>query len=206
MNTTKLSKGPENMYIVDFFNIFSDYREIKYKKENIDFHTVKHHNKEKDTQDFFDIFFSRYIEYVNINKNSRFIFIMKKLHGYEQVLMNILIKHSIFNVKFLIIEDKYNDDFLDKNKDYFLCQYIFYTMQKRFNCVLISNDKYRDRSAYVRLFTFDMSLTAMQWSRSQQKIEKHTLSFHLNKNLSNNLVYQRCTRCTIPKNKLDTIL
>ena len=28
----------DNYYIIDFLNIFSDYREIIYKKKNIDFH------------------------------------------------------------------------------------------------------------------------------------------------------------------------
>ena len=45
-------------YIIDFLNIFSDYREIIYKKKNIDFHSVKHNNKEQDTIGFFKLFFS----------------------------------------------------------------------------------------------------------------------------------------------------
>ena len=36
------------VYIIDFLNIFSDFREIKYKKENIDFHSTKHLNKEQE--------------------------------------------------------------------------------------------------------------------------------------------------------------
>ena len=51
------------IYICDYLNIFSDFREIKYKKLNIDFHTVKHMNKERDTYEFFELFFKKYIKY-----------------------------------------------------------------------------------------------------------------------------------------------
>ena len=79
-----------NYYIIDFLNIFSDYREIVYKKQNIDFHSVKHNNKEKDTYNFFGLFFTKYIQKVNIKKGSIFIFIMKKINNYDEILNNIL--------------------------------------------------------------------------------------------------------------------
>ena len=62
MNTIIANNYKSNVYIVDFLNIFSDFREIKYKKDNIDFHSVKHCNKEQDTYDFFKLFFSKYID------------------------------------------------------------------------------------------------------------------------------------------------
>ena len=37
----------KTIYTCDYLNLFSDFREIKYKKDNIDFHQVKHFNKEK---------------------------------------------------------------------------------------------------------------------------------------------------------------
>ena len=55
--TVLLSKSSVKVYIVDFFNIFSDFREIKYKRQNIDFHSIKHDTKNQDTYDFFKLFF-----------------------------------------------------------------------------------------------------------------------------------------------------
>ena len=118
-----------NVYIVDFLNIFSDFREIKYKKSNIDFHSVKHCNKEKDTYDFFNLFFTKYIDHVNIDKSSQFYFVMKKLNNYDTILDNIIKSHDKFNMQFIIIEDKYDNVILDKNKDDFLCQYFFCILQ-----------------------------------------------------------------------------
>ena len=69
MNTVK---EYEKYYVIDFFNIFSDYREIIYKKRDIDFHSVKHENKEKDTYDFFHLFFG----IKNPNKALGFIFVI----------------------------------------------------------------------------------------------------------------------------------
>ena len=154
-----IAKNKPIVYIVDFLNIFSDFREIKYKKQNVDFHSVKHSNKEQDTYDFFKLFFSKYIDYVNIDKTSQFYFVMKKLNDYETILDNIMRTHYDFNMKFIIIEDKFNNNILDKNKDDFLCQYFFYILQKNNQCVLISNDKYRDKRSYIKLFNFDIFIS-----------------------------------------------
>lgn len=194
------------IYIVDFLNIFSDFREIKYKKENIDFHSVKHAHKNQDTIEFFKLFFSRYIDYVGIDKSSAFIFVMKKLNEYEATLDNVIKQNSNFNVQFFIIEDKYNDMVLDKNKDDFLCQYIFHTMQHNNDCILISNDKYRDRQQYVKLFNFDISVKLISWNKSLGKIVKTALVCKVNNQVSNTLLSKKYTRCTIPKHKLRTIL
>ena len=148
----------QKVYIVDFLNIFSDFREIKYKRENIDFHVIKHINKIKDTYDFFKLFFTKYIDHVNIDKSSQFYFVMKKLNNLEIVLNNIIKGYNTFNIKFIIIQDQYNNVILDKNKDDFLCQYFFYILSKNNDCILISNDKYRDRQTYIKLFNFDMLL------------------------------------------------
>ena len=164
----------DKIYIIDFFNIFSDFREIKYKKNNIDFHSVKHNNKLRDTEEFFTLFFTKYINYVKIPYGSKFIFIMKKLYEYQPILENILARYKSFDIKLMIIEDKYDDHILDKNKDDFLCQYIFYVMQQKSNCILISNDKYRDRQNYIKLFTFDILIQTMQWNKLSNCIEKNT--------------------------------
>lgn len=194
-------------YVCDFLNIFSDFREIKYKKENIDFHCVKHNNKEQDTVDFFDLFFSKYISYVGISKNSSFIFVMKKLNEYDRILELIIKKHKAFDIKLFIIEDKYEDGTLDKNKDDFLCQYIFNTIQRTYgNCVLISNDRYRDRETYVHLFVDDMSINILKWNPTHNRVQSSVIKFEVSKNVADRIVNQTYKRCTIPKHRLTKIL
>lgn len=194
------------VYIVDFLNIFSDFREIKYKKQNIDFHSVKHSNKEQDTYDFFKLFFSKYIDYVKINRSSQFYFVMKKLNDYETVLDNIMKTHYDFNMKFIIIEDKYDNDILDKNKDDFLCQYFFYVLQKNNRCILISNDKYRDKRNYIKLFNFDIFIRVVNYNKRNKQLQKSTLKIHLNDSIGDSIILQKYTRCTIPKRDLNQIL
>jgi hypothetical protein len=193
-------------YIVDFLNIFSDFREIKYKKQNIDFHYVKHDNKLKDTLDFFDLFFTKYIDFVKINRNGNFIFIMKKLNDHVDTLGHVLKKYHNYNVKFMIIEDQYQDLTLDKNKDDFLCQYIFYVMSKSTNCTLISNDKYRDKKEYIGSFIYDMTICTLEWNKIIQSVQKSVIKYKVNPNIRNNLRTQTCLRCTIPKRKLNIII
>lgn len=196
----------KKVYIIDFLNIFSDFREIKYKKENIDFHSVKHSNKEKDTYDFFNLFFTKYIDYVNINNTSQFYFVMKKLHNYEIILDNIMKTHRNFNMKFIIIEDKFKNELLDKNKDDFLCQYFFYILQKTNDCVLISNDKYRDKGNYIKLFNFDIFIRVINFNHKTNTLEKSILKIQLSDNIGNLIILQKFNRCTIPKRDLNIIL
>lgn len=205
-NIKNIAKQKSLVYIVDFLNIFSDFREIKYKKDNIDFHSVKHSNKEQDTYDFFKLFFSRYIDYVNIDKNSQFYFVMKKLNDYEVVLDNIMKTHHNFNMKFIIIEDKYENAILDKNKDDFLCQYFFYILQKNHQCILISNDKYRDKKNYIKLFNFDIFIRVVNYNAKTQGLDKSTLKIRLTDSIGDHMILQKYTRCTIPKRDLNLIL
>ena len=206
MNRIIAKNYKSNVYIVDFLNIFSDFREIKYKKDNIDFHSVKHCNKEQYTYYFFKLFFSKYIDYVQIEKTSKFYFVMKKLNDYETILDNIMKNHSEFNMRFIIIEDKYDNIILDKNKDDFLCQYFFYILQKNNNCVLISNDKYRDKKNYIKLFNFDISIRVVNYNKKTSSLEKSTLKIELTDSISDNMIFQKYTRCTIPKRDLNLIL
>lgn len=201
-NLDKRSK----IYIVDFFNIFSDFREIKYKRQNIDFHKIKHTNKTKDTYDFFELFFTRYIDYVKIDKTSQFYFVMKKLNNSENLLNDIIKIYSKFNIKIIIIEDQYSNTILDKNKDDFLCQYFFYILSQNNDCTLISNDKYRDKLTYIKLFNFDISLQTITLNRKDNTLEKSCLKIELTKTINEKLVSQKYTRCTIPKQKLNNIL
>jgi hypothetical protein len=196
------------IYIVDFLNIFSDFREIKYKMSNIDFHSVKHINKEKDTLDFFRIFFTKYIAYSGIKRDGNFLFVMKKITNYDTILYNILELYKDINIRFIIIESKYESDILDKNKDDFLCQYIFsYLISNNDNCILISNDKYRDRSIYVKEFSNNNSTLIRVIKKTENNlIESASLSIDIERILCNRILNQICKRCTIPKNKLKNIL
>lgn len=196
------------IYIVDFLNIFSDFREIKYKMSNIDFHSVKHVNKEKDTLDFFRIFFTKYIAYSGIKRDGNFLFVMKKITNYDTILYNILELYKDINIRFIIIESKYESDILDKNKDDFLCQYIFsYLISNNDNCVLISNDKYRDRSIYVKEFSNNNSTLIRVIKKTDNNlIESASLNIDIERIICNRILNQICKRCTIPKNKLKNIL
>jgi hypothetical protein len=196
------------IYVVDFLNIFSDFREIKYKMTNVDFHSVKHVNKEKDTLDFFKIFFTKYISYTGIKKDSNFLFVMKKITNYDVIIYNILELYKDLNIRFIIIESKYESDILDKNKDDFLCQYIFsYLISNNDNCILISNDKYRDREIYVNEFSNNNSTFIRVVKKTENNlIESSSLQIDIEKIICNKILTQRCTRCTIPKHKLKNIL
>ena len=201
-NSDKKSK----VYIVDFFNIFSDFREIKYKRYNIDFHVIKHTNKIKDTYDFFELFFTKYIDHVKINKTSQFYFVMKKLTNFEIILNNIIKIYNNFNIKFIIIEDKYSNEILDKNKDDFLCQYFFYILSQNNDCTLISNDKYRDKEQYIKLFNFNISLQVITLNKKTKTIEKSILKIELTKKINDEIILQKYNRCKIPKQKLNNII
>lgn len=217
----------EKYYVIDFFNIFSDYREIIYKKKDIDFHSVKHENKEKDTYDFFHLFFTKYVKKVNINKsNSTFIFVMKKIHNYENILNKIILFYSGIKIHFFLIENEFRNKILDKNKDDFVCQYIFFTLFHKYkNCILISNDKYRDKLEYINMFNSSIDIKIIKISKvpdtpfvqmqtqinienklSNLYISNLNLSLDINKNIIKMMEKQNCVRCTIPKHKLHTIL
>jgi hypothetical protein len=203
--TTLSSPGftPKTIYVTDYLNVFSDYREIKYKQDNVDFHTVKHVNKEKDTIEFFELFFTKYIAYAKIDIDSKFIFVLKKITNYEKVLIKILHKYISIDIRFVIIESKYEEVILDKNKDDFLCQYIFcFLMQKNDNCILISNDKYRDLKVYMN--RFDNAFIRMLKVSNDK-----TVNSVMEINMKDNLVSQnkqQYKRCTIAKNNLKFIL
>jgi hypothetical protein len=143
---------------------------------------------------------------VKINNSSQFYFVTKKLNNFEIVLTNIIKIYNKFNIKFIIIEDQYNNEILDKNKDDFLCQYFFYILSQNNNCTLISNDKYRDKQKYIKLFNFDISLQIITLNKLDNTIEKSSLKIELTKTINDKLISQKYTRCTIPKQKLNNIL
>lgn len=198
----------KKFYIIDFFNIFSDFREIKYKKININFHHIKQSNKKQDTFDFFKLFFTKYIQYSNIPSSSIFIFVMKRLNEYEDILEQILQLYTNFNIQFLIIKTRFDNELLDKNKDDFLCQYLFLNYNKKnIPCNLISNDKYRDRLSYLNNYEY-IDIILYTFNSITRQINKQNKSYTIDKNLVKELIikYQPYNRCSIPKNKLYTIL
>jgi hypothetical protein len=196
----------KKVYIVDFFNIFSDFREIKYKINKIDFHMVKHNNIFNDTYEFFDLFFTKYIQHVGISKKSSFYFIMKKLNNYDTILDNVMKNNLDIYMKFVIIEDKFENPILDKNKDDFICQYFFHKLQKTHECTLISNDKYRDKNNYIRLFNFDLYIKLIKYNKSKHILEKNTVKIVLTNTVMQEMFVQKYPRRTIPKKKLSIIL
>jgi len=204
------------IYIADYLNLFSDYREIKYQKTNVNFHDVKHLNKEKDTLDFFNLFFTKYIPYANqknqynkINTNGNFIFILKKITNYDSILYSILEIYKNFNIRFIIVESKYNIDILDKNKDDFLCQYIFsYLISNNDNCMMISNDQYRDKKLYIKKFKNDYNTIIIRVIKKNNStlIENCVMELDFEKIICDNILLQKYKSCTIPKNQLKYIL
>jgi hypothetical protein len=187
-------------------NVFSDFREIKYKQKNVDFHSVKHLNKHKDTVEFFDLLFKKYIQFVHLPLSSKFIFVMKKLNGYDDILKSVLEQFSYLDITILTINDKYTNSLVDKNKDDFLCQYLFMEMQQQSNCTLISNDRYRDKNIYINLFNFDMHISMIKWNHTQNCVDTVSHSFKINSEFRNKLFLQNCKRCTIPKHNLHKII
>ena len=193
------------IYVVDYLNLISDFREVKYKEKNIEWKSVKHAYKEEDTNDFFKLFFTKYIDYVNIDKNSRFIFIMKKINSYDDILDSILKKYNMYNMQFVIIQDKYTELIVDKNKDDYLCQYYLYNLRKlsQTKCILISNDKYRDRNKYIEKFDFDINIIMLEYNKYITK-DPFQLKINIKKSLQikNQIINRKC----IPKHKLKNIM
>lgn len=196
----KSSKLKNVTYIIDYLNLISDFREVKYKEKNIEWKSVKHAFKEQDTNDFFKIFFTNYINYVNIDKNSKFLFIMKKIYNYDYILMNILKDYQMYNIQFIIIKDKYNELIIDKNKDDYLCQYYLYKFKKMTNCILISNDKYRDRNEYIEKFDFDINIIVLEYNK------RNFFQIKTNKQNANQIKNQIINRKCIPKHKLKFVM
>lgn len=191
-------------YVVDFFNVFSDYREMLYKRQNIDFHTVKHKTKEEDALAFFDMFFNRYMPYVtkrNMN-DVQFVFVMKKLFRFEKTLMKAL-QNNNHDIHVIIIKDKYESAIVDSNKDDFVCQYCFHLLQKNRKCALISNDKYRDNTTYVDHFNFDIPINVMSRNMITNNVYMYDTSLKVDKHIRSKIIASKeCMRCAIPKGKL----
>ena len=74
--------------------------------------------------------------------------------------------------------------------------------------MLISNDKYRDKEIYVKEFENNNRKTYIKVikKKNDDLIESAVLELNIEKLICNNILKQKCKRCTIPKNKLRNIL
>jgi hypothetical protein len=132
---------------------------------------------------------------------------MKKITNYDDILYKILETYNTINIRFIIIESKYENITLDKNKDDFLCQYLFkFLVMNNDNCILISNDKYRDRDAYIKIFQ-DSNLNSIKVIQKQQnKLVIENLELKFETSICKSLLNEKYRRTVIPKNKLNNIL
>jgi hypothetical protein len=195
------------IYICDFLNIFSDFREMKYKQHNINFHKIKDFNIIQDTFDFFNFFFTKFIKQANITINNRFIFIIKKIKYYDDnIFSNILSIYNSINIHFYIIQSKYNEPLLDKNKDDFLCQYLYHHFNSNNQiCVLISNDLYRDNTIYIPYFLTLSYLKIHDIYCVNNVYSKNVIFFDLKKH--NSYHYQtHIHRQSVPKNHIPELI
>lgn len=183
-------------YIIDFFNVFSDYRETFYKKQGLNFHDIKYNTLQKDTEDFFDLFFTRYLEMAHIKQDSEFIFVMKKIYNYQETLTRIITKFETFKIRFVITPDRYKDPLVESNKDDFICQYLVTIYN---DSVLISNDNYKNRQEYSALF-IKMHKINIEIFIKNKRINTF---FIINNNIINKIDSLIFNRNSIPKYKFN---
>ena len=194
----------KQMYVIDFFNVFSDYRETYYKNLGMNFHNVKYTNLLEDTVNFFNLFFDDYLPIVNINRDSEFIFVMKKIHNYEGLLESIINTYKEINIKFVIITDKYQNVLVEQNKDDFICQYLLSIYP---NSILISNDKYRNRIDYLELYRVlnKINIQVIHNNRVSERITNANTFYIINKNAIDKIHRIKFNRASLPKSKFNTL-
>ena len=194
----------KQMYVIDFFNVFSDYRETYYKNLGMNFHNVKYTNLLEDSVNFFNLFFDDYLPIVNINRDSEFIFVMKKIHNYEGLLESIINTYKEINIKFVIITDKYQNVLVEQNKDDFICQYLLSIYP---NSILISNDKYRNRIDYLELYRVlnKINIQVIHNNRVSERITNANTFYIINKNAIDKIHRIKFNRASLPKSKFNTL-
>ena len=126
---------------------------------------------------------------------------MKKIGNYDDILNSILSMYSEFRIRFIIIENEYSNYLLNKNKDDFLCQYIFFNLFSNYqNSILISNDKYRDKMNYIELFKD--SIVNLKIKSNTNEFINSEMNLKLKDTILNLMKNKKCNRCNIPKNRL----
>ena len=188
-------------YIIDYFNLLGDFRECYYLKQNIDFHSVKNETLYDDTYKFFELFFTYYIKLTNINPNSQFIFVMKKISKYDIVLSDILQKYRNLQIKFVIVKDRYNNELVEQNKDDYICQYLLLVHNES---ILISNDKYKNKLEYTNLFLEQRQIN-IQIMMFSTDLNIFNTFYIINHEITNSMNCTDYIRNTLQKNKFNTI-
>lgn len=187
--------------IVDFFNIFSDFREIKYQKLNINFHDIKYQTMHNDLYEFFQMFFDKYVTHVGVDMSSTFIFVMKRLYNFDDALKTIVKLYSCIDIHLAVLPDKYFNVLIDKNKDDFLCQYLYITLKPQYSKIhLVSNDKYRDKHNYIRLFNFDLNVVLF----NSHQIKKMEVDIYHQSVTS--MLTEKIKTTSIPKRQLANLI
>jgi hypothetical protein len=213
MNAIKLKTNDQTLqiasmskiYIIDFLNVFSDFREMKYKLQNIDFHKTKDANIVNDTRDFFQFFFTKFVPFKSLDTSGNYIFVMKKLKKFEEVFMQMLQVYQDYQIDICIIEDRYQNEKQDKNKDDYLCQYMFsaFTDSKdNMPCTLVSNDQYRDNHTYVNLFKNTIDISLCRWDAKKNTPSVAVRKMQLHKHINERIATVEYNRCSIPKRQL----
>ena len=197
-----MNYNPPTTYIIDFFNVFSDYRETYYKKIKVDFHSVKHATLLKDTRDFFDLFFMDYLKVVGIEDKSEFVFVMKKIYNYEQALLDTLEKYKNLNIKFVIVKDRYDNSLVEQNKDDFICQYLLSIYPKS---VLISNDNYKNKIDYTFLFLELQRVNIQIIQYNESSVTNAETFYIVNGDITKKINSHRYNRRCLPKSKFTTL-
>ncbi len=192
------------MYIVDYFNIFSDYREIYYRNKGIDFHKVKYNNLLVDTERFFKIFFTIYMKHVNLDPSRGFVFVIKKLNNYNDILKNVIETYKSFKIRFIIVNEKYNNTIIDNNKDDFMCQYMLCLYGD--GAELISNDKYSDSRKYMQYFLEQKFLNVQTILYRDGKVSTHSCPYLITYKSIQNIINRKISRKSIPKRNLLTVI
>ena len=195
------SKNSGNIsYVVDYFNVFSDYREVYYKNNSKDFHETKYKTIKQDTESFFDVFFTLYLQKMNIDANqSNFIFIIKKIYNYEEILASILEKYKYVHIRFVLVYEKYNDKLIEKNKDDFICQYLIAVFNT--NTILISNDNYKDKLMYTSAFLTNsrINIQVLQYQTSTKTITRSSTFLIIDETIINKIISRKITRKNMKK-------
>ena len=194
----------KHIYIIDFLNIFSDYREVFYKKQGIDFHSKKTENLKQDLSSFLRFFFTSYLSFMKINiDKSCFVFVSKKITFCDRIIKKEMLLYKKVDIRFLIIENKFLNFLIDKNKDDYICQYLFCLLKYKYNCTLISNDHFRDKNTYMNLMLVPFTLN--QIKVKEEKVENKKFYIEEKEIKQMNIIINN-TLCfnfkAIPKNQL----
>ena len=134
--------------IIDFLNVFTTFREQKYKTNNIYWRDVSHINFKTDCVQFFKWFFNFYLKEMKLKKEYKYIFVSKDI-GYRNIFKKII---KDYDTSIWFVKNRLQD------VDDFICNYLyfFYTNIHK-PVVVISADKFKDiKLHYNVIITIDV--------------------------------------------------